>query len=403
MPEGSNHPGAGGPTPGIDRPLRVVSISHTAYSRAAGRLRYEPLADDPGLELTLVVPERWHEYGSDYRADPPLPGLDIRVEPVRLLKAGPALWYLHHYAGLGRLLREKQPDVIHLWEEPWSLVAAQAEWLRNRHLPEAALVLETDQNILRKLPPPFEQMRRRMLARTDLLIGRADEALAVSRACGYDGPTEIVEYGADHAVFRPGDRDAAQAEFGASGLTLGYVGRLVPEKGLLDVLEAMAVSSAPATLLVLGDGPQREDLVARAAELGLDGRLRLFDPRPPTEVARFVSALDALVLMSRTTRTWKEQFGRVIMEAQACGVPIIGSSSGSIPGVVDRGGWIVPEGNAAALAELLDRLARHPEEVRAAGARGREDSLTRFTYEAVSAAMRRAWTRAAAAKRTRRG
>ncbi len=403
MPEGANHPGASAPSPGTSRPLRVVSVSHTAYSRAFGRLRYEPLAGDPGVELTLVAPERWHEYGNDYRADPPLPGLDIRLEPVRLLKAGPALWYLHHYPRLGRLLREKRPDVIHLWEEPWSLVAAQAGWLRDRYLPDAALVLETDQNILRRMPPPFEGMRRRMLARTDLLIGRAEEALAVSRACGYDGPTEIVEYGADHGVFRPGDRDEARAEFGAAGLTLGYVGRLVPEKGLLDVLDAMAASGAPTTLLVLGNGPQREELVAHAARLGLGERLRLFDPRPPAEVARFMSALDALVLMSRTMRTWKEQFGRVIMEAQACGVPVIGSSSGSIPGVVDAGGWIVPEGDAAALAGLLDRLAAHPGEVVAAGARGRQAALTRFTYGAVSAAMRRAWVRAAATRRTGRG
>lgn len=402
MPEGLSRTDGSGSVPGRDRPLRVVSITHTGYSRAFGRLRYEPLVGDPGLDLTLVVPERWQEYGNDYRADPPLPGLDIRVEPVRLLKAGPALWYLHHYPRLGRLLREANPDVIHLWEEPWSVIAAQAEWLRTRYLPDTALVLETDQNILRRMPPPFEQMRRRALSRTDLLIGRAEEALAVCRACGYDGPTDTVEYGADHAVFRPGDRDAARAEFGASGLTVGYVGRLVPEKGLLEVLDAMAASRTPTTLLVLGTGPQRDELVGRAAELGLSERLKLFNPRPPAEVARFMSSLDALVLMSRTMRTWKEQFGRVIMEAQACAVPVIGSSSGSIPGVVDAGGWIVPEGDAPALAKLLDHLGDNPGELRAKGERGRQDALRRFTYETVAAALHRAWTRAAAARRARR-
>jgi len=378
------------------KPLRVVSISHSAVRCGAARKRYEVLALDPSLDLTLVVPRVWHEYGQAEHAEPSRTALKVRVEPARLTRGGPARWYLHHYPRLRSLLADLQPDVIHLWEEPWSVAALQAARLRDRVAPAAALVLETDQNIARRLPAGFERIRRYTLARTDLLIARGDEALAVSRSCGFDGPSEFVMYGINTEVFFP--RARRLAPDAARPFRLGYVGRLVPEKGLDDVLLALHRSPAPVELLMLGDGPERAGLLARAAALGLAGRVHMMQPRGPDGVAEFMSSLDALVLMSRTTRTWKEQFGRVIMEAHACGTPVIGSSSGSIPAVVGQGGWIVPEGDAPALAALLTGLAAAPDKVAAVATVCRSEVLRRFSFDVISDALRRAWVRAAAAR-----
>ena len=80
-------------------------------------------------------------------------------------------------------------------------------------------------------------------------------------------------------------------------------------------------------------------------------------------------------------------------------VPVIGSSSGSIPKVVGQGGWIVPEGDVPALASLITRLARAPEEVAAVAATGHAEVMRRFSFPVVSADLRRAWVRAAAARR----
>ncbi len=378
------------------RPLRVVSISHSAVRCGAARKRYEVLAPDSSLDLTLVVPKVWHEYGQAEHAEPSRTALKVRVEPVRLTRGGPAKWYLHHYPRLRSLLADLQPDVIHLWEEPWSVAALQAARLRDQVAPAAAFVLETDQNIARRLPAGFERIRRYTLARTDLLIARGDEALAVSRSCGFDGPSEAVMYGINTEVFFPRARPLAPDA--ARPFRLGYVGRLVPEKGLDDVLLALHRSPAPVELLMLGDGPERAGLLARAAALGLAGRVHMMEPRGPDGVAEFMSGLDALVLMSRTTRTWKEQFGRVIMEAHACGTPVIGSSSGSIPAVVGQGGWIVPEGDAPALAALLTELAAAPDKVAAVATVCRGEVLRRFGFDVISDALRRAWVRAAAAR-----
>ena len=380
----------------LDRPIRVMSVSHSATRAGAARIRYEALATDPTLDLTLVVPKVWHEFGQSRaeHAEPSSTPLKVEISPARLTRAGPAKWYLYHYPRMRQLIQKLKPDVIHLWEEPWSVAALHATRLRDKVSPHSALVLETDQNIFRRLPAGFEHIRRYTLARCDMLIARSQEALAVSQQAGYRGLHEFVEYGTNTACFYPRDtRPGAGGD--RQAFRIGYVGRLVPEKGLMDVLDAMHRSTHPVVFELLGEGPERDRLIARAAELGMADRVRLLPSCEPEGVAEFMGSLDALVLMSRTTRTWKEQFGRVIMESLACGVPVIGSSSGSIPRVVGNGGWIVPEGDSDALADLLDRLAGAPAEVTRAGAIGLQEVRSRFSYDALSADLRRAWLRAA--------
>jgi glycosyltransferase involved in cell wall biosynthesis len=335
--------------------------------------------------FTLVVPARWREYGRLISAEPAEPELDIRMLPIHFGAAGPAKWYLHFYRGLGHLLRELRPDVVHLWEEPWSIVALQATILRDVFLPKMALVLEADQNILRRLPPPFEGIRRLTLSRTDALIVRGPDALAVARATGYQGPAVTVEYCVDASVFNAQGRNAARHALGVPGLAIGYAGRLVEAKGLAKVVSALARCRAKVTLLLLGDGPEIDPLQGQVRALGLADRVRFLPPRRPEQVAEFMRGIDVLVLLSQTTRTWKEQFGRVIMEAQACGTPVIGSDSGAIPLVVGSGGWIVGEDDVTGLTALLDRLADDPAEVAKKAAEGLAQVARRFTPEKVAA------------------
>ena len=372
------------------RPLRIASIAHPAVSSEAGRLRYPYLAAKDDVELHLIVPAVWKEFGRTIMAQPPHEaGFSIHVLPIRLAHAGPMNWYLHFYPALGRLLRQLDPDVIHLWEEPWSIVALQAQMLRRR----AAVVLEVDQNILKRLPPPFESIRRYVLRHTDHVLSRSPDATTVVRACGYKGPVTPIGYGVDVATFTPSSDPAGARP--VRGLRIGYVGRLIEEKGLDDALEAMAMSNSAVTLGIMGEGPYEAKLRERVAALGLDGRVSFQGWGAPADVANFLRSLDALVLLTRTTRDVREQFGRVIIEAQACGVPVIGSTCGAIPDVVGDGGWIVPERDPRALRDLLDRIANDAALVRAKGVAARSNVLARFTYEAVATALESACRAAA--------
>lgn len=376
------------------RRLRIVSIAHPAASSEAARLRYAHLAARDGIELHLVMPAVWREFGRTIVAEPPqAEGLKVHVLPIRLPQAGPMKWYLHYYPALRRLLAEIDPDVIHLWEEPWSIVALQAQLLRKR----ASVVLEVDQNILKRLPPPFEAIRKFVLRRTDHILSRSPDATAVVRARFYAGPVTPIGYGVDLATFTPGP----QAEPGARPLCIGYVGRLVEEKGLDDALDALAATAQPVTLSIMGEGPDEARLRRRIRELGLSARVDIRGWGPPAEVAAFLRSLDALALLTRTTPAVREQFGRVIIEAQACGIPVIGSTCGAIPDVVGDGGWIVPERDPAALRAVLDRLAADPTHIAERAEAARANVLARFTYDAVADAVATACRAAAGETRAR--
>ncbi|NPU67755.1 glycosyltransferase family 4 protein [Bradyrhizobium sp. 83012] len=361
--------------------LRIVSIAHPATSSEAGRLRYRHLASRPDVDLHLVMPEVWKEFGRTITAAPFDDRYPVHRLPIRLPEVGPMKWYLHFYPALRRLLRELDPDVIHLWEEPWSIVALQAQMLRGR----AALVLEVDQNILKRLPPPFEAIRKFVLGRTDHILSRSPAATDVVRARGYAGPVTPIGYGVDLATFAPaGERPTRIAD---APLRLGYVGRLVVEKGLDDALEALARTRSAATLSIMGEGPHEAHLRQRVKELGLGDRVDLQGWASPAEVASFLRGLDALLLLTRTTGAVREQFGRVIIEAQACGVPVIGSTCGAIPDVVGEGGWIVPERDPHRLCRLIDGLTADRLELATCARAARTNVLARFTYDAVASAI----------------
>ncbi len=378
--------------------LKVLSIAHTAVNREAGRLRYYPLSQRSDVDVHLVVPARWRKLGHTLIADASDdPGLKVHALPSMLAYGGPMSWYLHFYPRLPGLIRRVRPDVIHLWEEPWSMVAFEARLLKG----DAALVLEVDQNILKRLPPPFEAMRRHVLRHTDHVLSRSPNATAVIRANGFTGPVSEIGYGVDQATFRPAD--GAPAAAGRAGmLRLGYVGRIVKEKGLDDALDAMLRCKTRVSLAVMGEGPYESHLRRRIAECGLADRVSFHGWNTAASVARFMQGLDALVLLTRTTKAVCEQFGRVIIEAQSCGIPVIGSECGAIPSVVGAGGWIVPEGAPERLAALFDALAEDPAGRRAQGLAARENVRQRFTFDAVAEALASAWISAAASRRTRR-
>jgi glycosyltransferase involved in cell wall biosynthesis len=378
--------------------LRILSIAHPAVSREAGRLRYYPFAARHSLDVHLVVPAVWKQFGRTIVADPPDDaGLTVHILPIRLPHAGPMNWYLHYYPDLRRVMRQVAPDVVHLWEEPWSIVALQAQFLKK----QAALVMEIDQNILRRLPPPFEAIRKQVLRHTDHLLSRSPDATTVVRARGYAGLVTPIGYGVDQTTFFP-SAGPTTAPQGNRAFRIGYVGRLVEEKGLDDALESMARNAAPVSLAIMGEGPHESRLRQRVREIGLSDRVTFQGWGRPAGVAAFLRSLDALVLLTRTTRTVREQFGRVIVEAQACGVPVIGSQSGSIPDVVGDGGWIVPERDPESLGQLLSNLAANPALVRAKRTAACKNVEARFTYDAVANALASACVAAAACKDLKR-
>jgi glycosyltransferase involved in cell wall biosynthesis len=101
--------------------------------------------------------------------------------------------------------------------------------------------------------------------------------------------------------------------------------------------------------------------------------------------------MSVLVLPSLTTPTWKEQFGHVLVEAMACGVPVIGSDSGAIPEVIGDAGLIVPEGNVDALADAIQSLISAPALRVDLAARGRSRVQAEYTNDSVARRLAAFW------------
>ena len=369
--------------------MKVLLIAHACQVGNEGQQRAEQLGRLPGIDLRVLTPERWYEYGSWRSVQMPAdPSYTLQPEAVRFPWSGPAQWYFHHYPELADTLRSFRPDVINVWEEAWGLVSVQACWLRNRVLPSAKIVSETEANIPRTHPFPFKQFRSYTLRNTDYAVARQLEGVDVLRTKGYQGPVEVIGNAVDAELFRPLDRLACKQALGLSGFVVGYVGRLIEAKGLLDIVEALPKVNGEVTLVFVGSGDFQPALQHRVKELGLNGRVRFFPPRKMAELPEVMNALDALLLVSRSTPTWKEQFGRVIIEAHACETPVIGSDSGAISEVIGDGGITVREGNSDDIAAAISRLRNSPALAREMGQAGRRQVEALYTWKQVAERMR---------------
>jgi glycosyltransferase involved in cell wall biosynthesis len=167
-------------------------------------------------------------------------------------------------------------------------------------------------------------------------------------------------------------------------LVIGYVGRLVEEKGVEVLLQAVAKLKGPWTLQILGDGPDRPRLEKASQWLGIRGRVTFDQKMPSTHLPNYLSGLDVLVLPSRTRVNWKEQFGRVLVEAMACDVIPLGAQTGAIPEVIGEAGLTFAEGNPdelqAHLQALLDDVSLR-DQLRQ---KGRRRVIEHYTQAAVA-------------------
>ncbi len=352
--------------------MRILMVSKACivgiYQR---KLEEMALYDD--VELRVVVPPYWQdERGKMALERAHTAGYELVVEPMALN----GNFHLHFYPRLGQQMRAFRPDVVHVDEEPYNLATFHGTWLARRA--GCRTLWFSWQNLLRRYPPPFSFVERYCLRRADAAIAGSHSAAQVWRSKGYAGPLAVIpQFGVDPQFFQP--RDSAR-----HGLTIGFAGRLVEEKGA-DLLLRAAADLPQAQLEILGSGPLRGELESLAAQLGLAGRTTFRDWIASADMPAFYHQLDVLVLPSRSRPNWVEQFGRVLIEAMACGVAVVGADCGEIPHVVGDGGLLFAEGDVAALRAQLARLAADPELRTALGRQGRQRVLDHYTHERVAA------------------
>jgi glycosyltransferase involved in cell wall biosynthesis/GT2 family glycosyltransferase len=341
--------------------VRVIRISHSA-AVAAWRGREHALRG-LGVDVTLFAACRWDAGGAEVTL---APGDDVHTHPVRTWGRHPAL-FVYNPRPLWRALGESW-DVVDIHEEPFSLAAAEVRLLKALRRNPAPYVLYSAQNLRKRYPIPFRWLERSALRHASGISACNSEAALICESKGFPGRARVIPLGVDVGDGAGADAGRRRA-VGNARITVGLIGRLVPEKGI-DVLMDAVARSPRLGLRIAGAGPLADELADRAAERGIAERFEFVGAIPPHAVGEFYRGVDVLAVPSSATKRWTEQFGRVAVEAMAHGTPVVSSDAGSLPDVVGGAGIVVRQGDAAALADaLLAAGGERRDDLRVAGLR----------------------------------
>jgi glycosyltransferase involved in cell wall biosynthesis len=355
--------------------MRVTLLSKALVVGAYQR-KCELIAAHEDIELTVLAPPAW---GNQRLEHAHTQGYALREIPIRFN----GNFHLHHYPTLAGELQRSRPDVLHIDEEPYNV----ATWLALRASRSQKNIFFTWQNILRSYPPPFRWMERDVLRKADAAVAGSEEAQRVWIEKGFAKTMAVIpQFGVDEHSFFPHPQPPTgtfRLPPEGRGIRVGFAGRLVHEKGADLLLRAIA-QVPEAKAIIAGDGPEENALRQLAAQLNIAERVAWRGAMRSTEMPAFYHECDALAVPSRTLPHWKEQFGRVIIEAMACGVVVMGARCGEIPNLIGDAGLLFDEEDADALAAHIRGLIEQPARHDALAKTGRARVLQRFTMKRIA-------------------
>ncbi len=353
-------------------PLRVLAIGHS-YVLASNRAMLRALSQHDGFEITVAAPAYFHGDLRPIRIEPEPAGSRLRLVSLPAYATRFVHVFAYSQSALTHLVDHGRFDIVHAWEEPYIVSGFQIACALRKS--DARLCYYTFQNNVKRYPQPFRTLERCAMKRADAWI--AGGSLVMKAMCSKGYPADrgaIITMAVDTDAFRPlssEDREGMQLSAQLRAPVIGFLGRLTTEKGvqiLLDALDRLG-SGRPWHLLMLGSGPLEPHIRAWAGERGVADRvnIRLVSH---DQVPNILPLMDVMVAPSQTTPNWREQFGRMLIEAFAAGVPVITSDSGEIPWVVGDAAVVVSEQDVAGFASAVQALLDDPAARQALRARG---------------------------------
>lgn len=362
--------------------MRLLVYSHACVTPINQAL-FADLMELTGWEVSLVIPSSWStDYARTMSANR-YRRFTGPIYPIPVWKRGNVP--LHTYkANLIRHLKATNPDVIYVHNEPYALSTLEIG-VANALTLNRPLGFYAAQNLSKDYPPPFRWFEQFVFSHSRFAVPVSQGALDVLMEKKFRGFAEVLPLQVDLDVYRHLSSEAkayrSKLRIAEDEFVIGYVGRVVEEKGLSCLMKALhELPSKGWRCVIVGTGPYLPDLRAEAESLGLSNRVHYVGYVEHERIAEVLSMFDVFVLPSETRQNWKEQFGRVIVEANACRTPVIGSNSGEIANVIREtgGGLVFNESDHLHLAELITRLIENPEERAALGETGERQVRKKF-------------------------
>jgi len=286
--------------------------------------------------------ERWEDCDVLHPRYGTVPGIGMNIQAVSLARATLRELRRLRERGLAAVI-----DAHYFYPD-----GVAAAWIGQRlRIPVVITARGSDINVLARHPVP-----RRLILRA---AHQAAAVVTVSESLR----TELIRMGVpadrvrtlrngvDLVRFSPGDRAAARQSLGLTALTLLSVGRLVPGKGHALVVQALE-QIPEAELVVVGDGPERNAIEEAVKAGGLMGRVRFTGALPHAKLVEYYRAADVMVLASAS-----EGMPNVVLEALACGTPVVATAVGGIPEILDRSvGRVVASREPPQIAAAINEL-----------------------------------------------
>jgi len=369
--------------------MKVLIVSHSCIVKE-NQKKIEALAAYKEAQITLLIPSDWREPLRDIKAEK-TSAENYRIIASKVYFKGHTCGFVFPVGLVKRLLNERY-DIIHIEEEPNSAAAFQFI-LMNNLASRSKVVLFTWENIFAGRRFPKKLMEFYVLKSADRLIAGNCDAKEVMRKKGFRGPVDVIPLmGVDTGFFRARAEQSLKDSLGLSdSFIVGYIGRLVQEKGLACLVDAVASLNGDVKCLLVGRGPFKDEMLKKAHEAGKADRFVFIDTVVHHEIPQYINLMDCLVLPSLTTHGWKEQFGHVLIEAMSSEVPVIGSDSGAIPEVIGDAGIVVREGDTESLAASIRNVMADPVLRSALSKKGREKVLDDFSHEKIAGRTISTW------------
>ncbi len=371
--------------------MKILYIWHAAVEPGFRRL-LDTMSNQRDVSLTLVTAHRWTESGRDQRWDRgvsfPYPAYGLLVAFRNHIRS---FFFVNKFRIMNILLKTK-PDVIYIKEEPYSLAAFQWVLFARIFSGKSRILIESDENLVLRQPLPYHLIERFVLSSIDGIACVPTDGMELHKAKGFQGKIYKTSYFVNESVFHPCDKKEASPyfpEIDTSLPAIGYVGRVTEEKGidtLLEATRALLSRGYRFHVYLLGSiNPAfQQELEKWLSDPLLQETVHVLKARPMDHLVYFHNLIDALVLPSKTTSWWKEQFGLVIVESQACGTPVIGSSFGEILYVVGDPAFVFEENNAEALAAIMEKIVSGQISKSQLSENVRALALSRFSFSSVA-------------------